>query len=97
VTKNECININHLSNYQNPTGSIYLQLSNANVNTTNIGKVHINGNIKFTNGFNVLLDHYYHFDFDNYINITQKGPLKTCDLITIVTAEDNVKYCTCRR
>jgi hypothetical protein len=92
VTKNECININHLSNYQNPTGSIYLQLSNANVNTTNIGKVHINGNIKFTNGFNVLLDHYYHFDFDNYINITQKDPLKTCDVTIVTTEQDSYLF-----
>ncbi|EXX76308.1 hypothetical protein RhiirA5_429523 [Rhizophagus irregularis] len=92
VTKNECININHHSDYQDLTGSIYLQLSNANVNTTNIGKVHINGNIKFTNGHIVLLDHYYNFDIDNYITITQKDPQKMCEVTIVTTEQDSYLF-----
>ncbi|RIA81247.1 hypothetical protein C1645_790818 [Glomus cerebriforme] len=86
VTKNACININHESNFQDSTGSIYLTLSNASTHTTNIGKIHVNGTIKFVNGLSVLLDHYYKFDPDGYIFITQKDVQKVCD-VTIVTTE----------
>jgi hypothetical protein len=80
VTKNECENLDSNTSFCEETGSIDLTLSK---------EIHysIKGTIQFGDGTKIQLDHYFDFDKDAYIYITQKTSPKKC-VVNLTTYED---------